>query len=303
MRRLAVLVVLGLLVAGCASPAGVPDPTSPPVPVAATTAASSAPPTAAPTPTTTATPGVARVRAEVISVTDGDTIRVRIDGQSVPVRYIGIDTPETVDPRQDVQCFGREASAFNAKLVAGKVVELEKDVSETDRFQRLLRYVYVDGKMVNEELVRGGFARSSSYPPDVKYQAQFQALEDEARTQNIGLWAANACSIATAAPSPAVTFLAPTLAPTTSPTASPVRTVSPTPAPTTRTAAPTPAPTAAPATTNPRANCDAAYPTVCIPPAPPDLDCGDIPYRRFQVLPPDPHRFDGNDKDGIGCES
>ena len=282
MPRSVFLVVLGLVVAGCASAAGVPDQSTAPSAVISTTAASSASPTPALSETSTGTPSVVRIRAEVISVTDGDTIRVRINGQSVPVRYIGIDTPETVDPRQDVQCFGREASARNAQLVAGKVVELEKDVSETDQFQRLLRYVYVDGKMVNEELVRGGFARSSSYPPDVKYQDRFRALEAEARAQSVGLWAANACAIATAPP----TATPPT------PTASPARTV-----------APTPAPTAAPATSAPRANCDAAYPTVCIPPPPPDLDCGEIPYRRFQVLPPDPHRFDGNDNDGIGCES
>lgn len=111
-----------------------------------------------------------RQRAAVITVTDGDTIRVRIDGKSVPVRYIGIDTPETVDPRKEVQCFGREASVYNARLVAGKTVELEKDVSETDKYGRLLRYVWVDGKMANEELVRAGYAKSSSYPPDVRYQ-------------------------------------------------------------------------------------------------------------------------------------
>lgn len=187
MRWGAVVVVLVVAVAcgGAASPSAQPSS----LPLA--TATASASPTAAPT--ASAAPGAARVRAEVISVTDGDTIRVRIDGQSVPIRYIGIDTPETVDPRRDVQCFGREASAFNAKLVAGKVVELEKDVSETDRFQRLLRYVYVDGKMVNEELVRGGFAISSSYPPDVKYQDRLRALEVEARTKGVGLWAANVC--------------------------------------------------------------------------------------------------------------
>lgn len=197
MYRSAMLVVLGLLVAACASAAGVPDPSAAPSATIATTATSSASPAPGSTETPTGDPGMSRLRAEVISVTDGDTIRVRIDGQSVPVRYIGIDTPETVDPRQTVQCFGREASARNAQLVAGKVVELEKDVSETDRFQRLLRYVYVDGVMVNEELVRGGYATAVSYPPDVKYQDRFRALEAEARAAGVGLWAEGACSAAT----------------------------------------------------------------------------------------------------------
>jgi micrococcal nuclease len=233
-------------------------------PRAAVTAAPSAP-------TSSPSVGAARVRAEVVRVTDGDTIRVRIEGREYAVRYIGIDTPETVDPRQDVQCFGREASAFNTQLVAGRVVELEKDVSETDQFGRLLRYVHVDGAMVNEQLVRQGYARASSYPPDVRHEGRFRTLESEARASGAGLWAPGACAAASS-PTPA-----PVPSPTTSPTAAP------------RTAAP--------------ANCDPAYPTVCIPPPPPDLDCGDVPYRRFQVLPPDPHRFDGNDNDGLGCES
>lgn len=215
-----------------------------------------------------ATPGrVQREVATVVRVVDGDTVHVRLQGREFTVRYIGIDTPETVDPRRDVQCYGREATAYNASLVSGKTVELEKDVSETDRYGRLLRYVYVDGRMVNEELVRGGYAFATSYPPDVKYQDRFRALEAEARAKGVGLWAPGAC--ATATPTP-------------------VRT--PTPTPVSR------------STAVPGASCSPAYPTVCIPPPPPDLDCDEIPFRRFQVLPPDPHRFDG-DGDGIGCET
>ncbi|MBM4421424.1 MAG: thermonuclease family protein, partial [Chloroflexi bacterium] len=100
-----------------------------------------------------------RERVQVVSVTDGDTIRVRRNGQTVPVRYIGIDTPET-DPRRAVECFGAEATAANMRLVEGRTVELEKDVSETDSFDRLLRYVYVDGRLLNEILVSDGFARA-----------------------------------------------------------------------------------------------------------------------------------------------
>ena len=242
-----------------------------------------------------------RLRVQVLSVTDGDTIRVSIDGRSVAIRYIGIDTPETVDPRKSVECFGREATAFNRELVEGKTVELEKDVSELDTFGRTLRYVWIERGsqmvMANEELVRNGYAKSSTYPPDVKYQQRFGGLEATARSDGLGLWGAACAAEGQASGVVAVTPL-PTAAPTPPPTLLAVPTAAP------RTLAPvTRAPTAAPRTVAPtsRANCDASYPTVCIPPAPPDLNCGDIPYRRFVVLPPDPHKFDG-DKDGIGCE-
>src|SRR3990172_3375325 len=119
--------------------------------------------------------------AHVISVVDGDTIHVLIDGQRYTVRYIGIDTPETVDPRRPVGCFGAEASAENKRLVEGKTVGLERDVSETDRFGRLLRYVYVGDGMVNETLVRRCYAQASTFPPDVKYQERFLAAQREAR--------------------------------------------------------------------------------------------------------------------------
>jgi micrococcal nuclease len=121
----------------------------------------------------------------VTKVVDGDTIEVE-GGQKV--RYIGIDTPETVDPRQAVQCYGQDASNKNKQLVEGKRVTLEKDVSETDRYGRLLRYVYVDGVFVNEYLVKEGFAKASSYPPDIKYQEKFTQAENSARDGQKGLW-------------------------------------------------------------------------------------------------------------------
>jgi micrococcal nuclease len=279
------LAVCGLIAAGCGSASAPPGPPSRSESAALPGPSDAVRATAAPRGTTaeTAEPtnvGQARVRAQVLSVTDGDTIRVSIDGRSVAIRYIGIDTPETVDPRTSVECFGREATAFNRQLVEGTFVELEKDVSELDRFGRTLRYVWIERGsqtvMVNEELVRNGYATSSTYPPDVKYQERFHGLEAAARTGGIGLWGA-VC--AAASPTPVATLAPRTLAPATRvPTVAP-RTVSPTA----------------------RANCDAAYPTVCIPPAPPDLDCGQIPFRRFTVRAPDPHRFDA-DRDGIGCE-
>jgi len=128
---------------------------------------------------------VAEVEARVIRVIDGDTIEIE-GGQRV--RYIGIDTPETVHPSKAVECFGKEATKTNSELVEGKKVRLESDVADRDKYGRLLRYVYVDDLMVNAELVRLGYAYSSSYPPNVKYQQLFLQLEREAREQEKGLW-------------------------------------------------------------------------------------------------------------------
>jgi|GEM_PF-1148651 len=126
-----------------------------------------------------------RYKAKVINVIDGDTIKVE-GGQAV--RYIGIDTPETVHPSKPVQCYGKEASDKNKELVGGKEVKLEKDVSETDKYGRLLRYVWLGDMLVNEYLVREGYAQSSSYPPDVKYQDRFIEAQRQAREEKRGLW-------------------------------------------------------------------------------------------------------------------
>lgn len=128
----------------------------------------------------------------VTKVIDGDTIQIA-GGKTV--RYIGIDTAETRDMRTGVQCFGQEASLANKKLVEGKTITLEKDVSETDRYGRLLRYVFVDPSagsgqvvFVNDYLVRQGYASVSTFPPDVRYQKQFIEAQREARENKRGLW-------------------------------------------------------------------------------------------------------------------
>lgn len=136
-------------------------------------------------PSASVQPTGALVQAVVKRVIDGDTIELT-DGKKV--RYIGMDTPETVHPEKPVQCFGKEASEENKRLVEGQTIRLEKDVSETDRYGRLLRYVYLDGIMVNDTLVRQGFAYASTYPPDVKYQDQFSTAQKEARENMRGLW-------------------------------------------------------------------------------------------------------------------
>ena len=137
---------------------------------------------------------------------DGDTIKVSIAGTTYTVRYIGIDTPETVDPNSPVMWMGPEASSANEQLVAGQTVTLERDVSETDRFGRLLRYVWLpapDGwLLVNEELVRLGYASSSSYPPDVRYQDRFVAAQREAADGGRGLWGPTPAPQPTPSPAP-----------------------------------------------------------------------------------------------------
>jgi micrococcal nuclease len=172
---------------------------------AGTPGTSSTAPTAAPTPQ----PGM--TTAVVARVIDGDTVELQ-DGSRL--RYIGVDTPETVDPGRPVGCFGPEASARNKALVLGKTVQLEKDVSETDRYGRLLRYVYLDGVMINEQLVAEGYAMSSTYPPDVKYQARFVAAQQAAQAADKGLW--GGCE----SEAPATV---PTTAPTVSPTVAPTQ--------------------------------------------------------------------------------
>ena len=121
--------------------------------------------------------------AVVTRVIDGDTITIDT-GQRV--RYIGIDTPE-VYPKSEA--YGMEAWQANRRLVEGKEVRLELDVSETDKYGRLLRYVYVGDIFVNAELVRQGLAEAKAYPPDTRYQDLLEQLEREARLDGRGMWA------------------------------------------------------------------------------------------------------------------
>ncbi len=126
--------------------------------------------------------------APVVKVVDGDTIDVLIDGVEYRVRYILVDTPETKHPTKGVEPFGPEAFEANRELVENKVIRLEKDVSDNDRYGRLLRYVYVGDLMVNEELIRRGLARVATFPPDVKYVDRFLAVQREAQAAGVGIW-------------------------------------------------------------------------------------------------------------------
>lgn len=134
----------------------------------------------------------AGVRAEVTRIVDGDTIHVDLDGTDETVRYIGVDTPESVKPGTPVECFAKEASARNAELVDGEEVRLRFDVERRDRYGRLLAYVYRarDGAFVNERLVRDGYARPLTVPPNVRFAERFARLAREARAARRGLWRA-----------------------------------------------------------------------------------------------------------------
>ena len=147
--------------------------------------------TLAPTTTVEATQPPARTPAPqsvlVTNVVDGDTIDVRIEGIEQRIRLILVDTPEVFGGEE---CFGSEAAEFVKELLPpGVKVTLERDISETDRFGRLLRYVYLDdGRMVNELLIEGGYGRVATLPPDVRYVERFVELQREARDAGRGLW-------------------------------------------------------------------------------------------------------------------
>lgn len=205
-----------------------------------------------------------RETALVAAVIDGDTIDVKIDNQDFRVQYIGVNAPEQNEP------FFDQASALNQNLVSNNTVTLVKDVSDTDAYGRLLRYVFVGDTFVNYELIREGYAQAARYTPDISCASFFANAQSLAQTDSLGLW----MSAPTSLPVPT--------------SVTPLPTLSPVPLLTTPTTA--------------SGNCDPAYPDVCIPSPPPDLDCSDIPYRDFKVLAPDPHNFD-RDGDGIGCEN
>jgi len=132
---------------------------------------------------------VGRTEAVVVWVVDGDTIHVEIEGVEISLRYLGLDSPEVGRPDHPEEWMGPEATEANRALVEGATVWLEQDVSNTDQFDRLLRYVFLaDGRMVNEELVRMGYAVARTYPPDVKYQQVLIEAEREARAAGAGLW-------------------------------------------------------------------------------------------------------------------
>jgi micrococcal nuclease len=126
----------------------------------------------------------------VVRVVDGDTIVARVDGRDEYVRYIGVDTPETVKPDTPVQCYGPRASDENHRLVEGQTVRLTFDREVRDDYGRLLAYVYAGKRFVNAELVRGGYARTLAIAPNTSHAREFQRLAMKAAKTGRGLWGA-----------------------------------------------------------------------------------------------------------------
>ena len=126
--------------------------------------------------------------ARVVRVVDGDTIVARVDGQDEYVRYIGVDTPETVKPDAPVQCFGPDASDENHRLVEGRTVRLTFDREVRDDYGRLLAYVHTGKRFVNAELVRDGYARTLAIEPNTAHAGAFQRLAAKAARAGRGLW-------------------------------------------------------------------------------------------------------------------
>jgi len=242
--------------------------------------------------------------AIVTNVVDGDTIDVQLaDGSTYRVRYIGIDTPETVAPGRPVQCWGPEASTRNRELVLGQLVSLERDTSETDRFGRLVRYVWLGDELVETILLTEGQARAYPFRPDTARAEEFAVLEQTARQQAVGLWSACEGLLPPVGEGEAI----PDAPPAATSTAAPL----PTPIATATRSAPTaaPSPTTAPASSGTRIGTRTGQP-LRFDPNGPDRDCSDFRtwaeaqdfYEAAGGPATDRHRLDANN-DGIACET
>lgn len=141
---------------------------------------------------TTSTPPLS-----VSRIIDGDTIDVLLDGNTTRVRLLGINAPESVDPRRPVQCFGKEASAYMYTLLRGHAVRLDFDPSQDryDKYGRLLAYVHRDdGLFVNDVMINNGYAYEYTYISPYQFQKEFKQTEQAARAASRGLWAAATCN-------------------------------------------------------------------------------------------------------------
>lgn len=134
---------------------------------------------------------------DVVKVVDGDTIDVLIDGKKERVRFIGIDTPESVDPRRPVQCYGVESSNYVKRLLSGESVALEVDKTQgdRDRFNRLLRYIYLEsGENLAEKMLTAGYGLEYTFSADYKYKEDFINAEQIAKQNELGLWSKSTCN-------------------------------------------------------------------------------------------------------------
>ena len=136
-------------------------------------------------------PRTANPEARVVRAVDGDTLVVAFaDGHTDTIRVLGVDTPETHDPRKPVQCFGPEAAAYTARRLTGRVVRLESDVETRDRYGRRLAYVYLDGELFEDELLLRGYARLLVIQPNTAHARTLLTDELAARRDRLGLWGA-----------------------------------------------------------------------------------------------------------------
>jgi micrococcal nuclease len=245
------------------------------------------------------TPGVAVVR-----VVDGDTVDVRLpEGRRERVRLIGMDTPETVDPRVPVQCFGREASARAHALLDGQTVGLERDSSqgERDRYGRLLAYLWLpDGRDFAQVMIGEGYAFEYTYRLPYAHQEEFQAAEAGAREHALGLWAPETCA-GRAVPADRVGG-APTPGPGVTPAPGGPSPSSPPPPRGT-----VPAPTATPPAGAPPVRTPPGFDPAAYVGRGDAFDCGHFRSQAdaqavLRADPRDPNRLDG-DRDGVACEA
>lgn len=135
------------------------------------------------------------VAARTLRVIDGDTAVFNIAGRKTTVRFIGVNTPETVKPNSPVECFGEQASAFTSSNLTDKSVYLELDPSQSkyDRYGRMLAYVWLGKTLYNLELIEEGYAYEATYAGPYRYQAEFKDAEKDARDHNRGLWNPRVC--------------------------------------------------------------------------------------------------------------
>ncbi|MEK7632240.1 MAG: thermonuclease family protein [Patescibacteria group bacterium] len=241
-----------------------------------------------------------RVRATVVSVVDGDTVKVDIAGIRETIRIIGINTPETVDPRKPVECFGKEASARAKELLTSQTIELEADATqgEQDKYGRLLRYVFLpDGSNFGKTMITEGFAYEYTYSTPYSYQQEYKDAQADATKNERGLWASGACNDGSE------TLDTPTS--TVEPTSTSNSTVAP----------------AVEAPVTPSEPSAASNPADSVPSTPPSsscscssntYNCSDFSTHAaaqavydccMAQVGSDIHRLDGNDNDGLACES
>lgn len=241
---------------------------------------------------------------QVTRVVDGDTLEVLVDDQTMKIRVIGINTPETVDPRKSVECFGQQASSEAKRLLENQQVRLETDPTQgdKDKYDRYLRFVWLENGNFDygKQMIANGFAFEYTYQTPYKYQAEYKLAQQTAETEKKGLWADDACMIpATPTPSPAASVVS-----TSSPKATPKPTISPK-------INPSPKPTTSVKSNNSVSpNSGGSAGRSC---SGPDLDCKDFAtHAEAQAFfngcgftaTNDPMKLDGTGvDDGIACES